>query len=97
MPNEEPAAPVGGPSDYEQREDRPSRQSAELFEAAERLERASWDRMEREHRRGAPSPEEGADDGAGLTGFLERQLRERPLPTLLAAVAAGWLVGKLLR
>ena len=95
MPNEERAAPAGGPSEYDEGEHRPSRQSAELFEAAERLERASWDRMEREHPRGGSPPREDEEDG--LTGFLERQLRERPLPTLLAAVAAGWLVGKLLR
>ena len=29
--------------------------------------------------------------------FLEDQLRERPLPTLLLGVLAGWIAGKLLR
>jgi hypothetical protein len=33
----------------------------------------------------------------GLRALLEQQLRERPLPTLLLGVAAGWLAGKLLR
>jgi ElaB/YqjD/DUF883 family membrane-anchored ribosome-binding protein len=32
-----------------------------------------------------------------LTTSLERQVRERPLQTLLVAAAAGWLVGKILR
>jgi hypothetical protein len=39
-----------------------------------------------------------SDDGVGrIRGFLEDQLRERPLPTLLAGVLAGWIAGKLLR
>ena len=38
-----------------------------------------------------------ADDIGRVRSFLETQLRERPLPTLLAAVAAGWLAGKLLK
>lgn len=32
-----------------------------------------------------------------LTSALERQVRERPLQTLLIAAAAGWLVGKIIR
>jgi ElaB/YqjD/DUF883 family membrane-anchored ribosome-binding protein len=32
-----------------------------------------------------------------VTNSLERQVRERPLQTLLIAAAAGWLVGKILR
>lgn len=36
-------------------------------------------------------------DTQALRGDLERQMRERPLQTLFVAVAAGWLVGKILR
>lgn len=36
-------------------------------------------------------------DLEGLRETLERQVRERPLQTLLMAAAAGWLVGKLIR
>jgi hypothetical protein len=36
----------------------------------------------------------GIDDFRGL---VERQVRERPLRTILLSLAAGWLVGKLLR
>jgi hypothetical protein len=32
-----------------------------------------------------------------IRSFLEDQLRERPLPTLLLGVLAGWIAGKLLR
>lgn len=32
-----------------------------------------------------------------LRGSLERQMRDNPLQTLLAGVAAGWVVGKILR
>ena len=32
-----------------------------------------------------------------LEEFLENQLRSRPVATLLAAVAAGWVVGKIVR
>jgi len=37
------------------------------------------------------------NDAQALRGDLERQMRERPLQTLLVAVAAGWVVGKVLR
>ena len=38
-----------------------------------------------------------AEERDGVTAFLDEQLRSRPVPTLLAAVAAGWIVGKILR
>jgi hypothetical protein len=66
--------------------------TGELDEAAERLDEQSLDDP---HARGADFAR-GADPG-GVRGFLDQQLRERPIPTLLAAVAAGWLVGKMLR
>lgn len=37
------------------------------------------------------------NDVRGLQSDLEKQVRERPLQSLLVAVAAGWLVGKILR
>ena len=45
------------------------------------------------------SPVDGAahDDHGGVEEFLENQLRSRPVATLLAAVAAGWVVGKIVR
>lgn len=67
----------------------------ELNEATERLESFSWDEP---RPRSRVDDEEGDGEGVGMIhGFLEDQLRLRPLPTLLAAVAAGWVVGKLLR
>lgn len=88
-PGQPYSTPSGSPS---------SAESGELYNAAERLEQTSWDRMQNE----------ATEHGAGMTGvdeerpgaimgFLEQQLDERPLPTLLLAVAAGWLAGKLLR
>lgn len=38
-----------------------------------------------------------SNDVQGLRRDMERQLNERPLQTLLVAVAAGWLAGKILR
>lgn len=38
-----------------------------------------------------------SNDTDALRGDLERQMRERPLQTLMVAVAAGWLVGKIVR
>lgn len=38
-----------------------------------------------------------SNDVDGLQRDLERQVRERPVQTLLIGVAAGWLVGKILR
>lgn len=50
---------------------------------------------------GSGSSEVPAGQEAGEIGhvrsFLEDQLRERPLPTLLLGVLAGWIAGKLLR
>lgn len=46
---------------------------------------------------GAGSEAAHADDIGRVRSFLEDQLRERPLPTLLLGVLAGWLAGKLLR
>jgi ElaB/YqjD/DUF883 family membrane-anchored ribosome-binding protein len=37
------------------------------------------------------------NDAHQMIGRLENQVRERPLEMLLAGVAAGWLVGKILR
>lgn len=78
----------------------PGHDADELAEATERLESAAWDPFE-----DTPIPKSSAgedsmehDAGPGpIRSFLEHQLQDRPLPTLLAAVAAGWLVGKLLR
>jgi ElaB/YqjD/DUF883 family membrane-anchored ribosome-binding protein len=36
-------------------------------------------------------------DARALLGGLENQVRERPLEMLLAGVATGWLIGKILR
>lgn len=36
-------------------------------------------------------------DAQGLREDLEHQVRERPVPTLLLAVAAGWIVGRIMR
>ena len=44
---------------------------------------------------GTRRPDTG--DGGRVRAFLEDQLRERPLPTLLLGVLAGWIAGKLLR
>jgi ElaB/YqjD/DUF883 family membrane-anchored ribosome-binding protein len=38
-----------------------------------------------------------SNDARKLRGDLERQVRERPVQTLLIGVAAGWLAGKILR
>jgi hypothetical protein len=38
--------------------------------------------------------ESGIDD---FRGMLEQQVRQRPLQTILLSVAAGWVVGKILR
>lgn len=71
----------------------------ELAEMRERFEDAAWDPFEETPmptstaRGAAPKP----DSPGPVRSFLEHQLRARPLPTLLAAVAAGWIMGKLLR
>lgn len=51
---------------------------------------------------GARAAEQGAEylrshDMTDLRDQLENQVRERPVQTLLAAVAVGWLAGKILR
>lgn len=51
---------------------------------------------------GARAAEQGADylrshDLTDLRDQLETQVRERPVQTLLAALAVGWLAGKILR
>lgn len=38
-----------------------------------------------------------SNDAADLQRDMERQVRENPLQTLLVGVAAGWLIGKILR
>lgn len=38
-----------------------------------------------------------SNDAADLQHDMERQVRENPLQTLLVGVAAGWLIGKILR
>lgn len=75
----------------------PDRAADELDEAAERLERTSWERFESAPGDTASSIHAETEEQGAITAFLGRQLNDRPLPTLLAAVAAGWLVGKLLR
>lgn len=62
----------------------------------------SWSEPERGRRTGAfedggYGDEREPHEHGAVVSFLEDQLRARPLPTLLAAVAAGWLVGKILR
>lgn len=48
--------------------------------------------------RDAPSGEPTAGDIVAVASELvETQLRTRPIPTLLAALAAGWLLGRILR
>lgn len=37
------------------------------------------------------------NDAQGLRSDLERQVREKPVQTLLVGVAAGWIAGKILR
>ena len=67
---------------------------AEMDDTADRIDHTSWDRF---------APRSGIEAGDGeeeagmLHSLLEEQLRVRPLPTLLAALALGWVVGKLLR
>jgi hypothetical protein len=70
----------------------------ELNDTAERLEQASWNGLGDEpgNRRGSSGFLSGEDVGR-VRALLEDQLRERPLPILLLAVAAGWIAGKFLR
>lgn len=67
----------------------------ELIDAADRLEESDLNDFDSDSPLGS-SPRAQEETGM-VHGFLEQQLRDRPLPTLLAAVAAGWIVGKLLR
>jgi hypothetical protein len=52
--------------------------------------------------RAADMMERGADaaqsfDADDVRRMIERQVRSNPVPSLLMAVAAGWLVGRILR
>lgn len=67
----------------------------ELLDAADRLEESDLNDFDSDYPLGS-SPHPHQETGM-VHGFLEQQLRARPLPTLLAAVATGWIVGKLLR
>ena len=73
----------------------------EELEDADFLEEAAWADSRRPLRGSRPSDASGnfldSEDVGRVRAIAERQLRERPLPTLLLAVAAGWLAGKLLR
>jgi hypothetical protein len=71
----------------------------ELNDAAERLGQASWNGLSDQpgNRRGGSSGFLSGDDVGRVRALLEDQLRERPLPILLLAVAAGWIAGKFLR
>ena len=61
--------------------------------------RRSADRVRAEGGDWAPEdPDLSAGDLVAVASELvESQLRSRPIPTLLAALAAGWLVGRILR
>jgi ElaB/YqjD/DUF883 family membrane-anchored ribosome-binding protein len=53
-------------------------------------------------RRTADAMERGADavhgfDAEEMRSMIERQVRNNPVPSLLVAAAAGWLVGRILR
>lgn len=81
-------------------DDRVGNPTDELSDAAERLEGSSWkeyDDRPDEPRSDRSSGFLSGDDVGRVRAIVERQLRERPLPTLLLAVAAGWLAGKVLR
>jgi len=88
------------------------RSAADRMEGiAHRLDEVADDRMSGEGLRGragnvAHKVADRIEDTAGylrdtdahdLLGRLESQVRERPLEMLLAGVATGWLVGKILR
>lgn len=67
----------------------------ELDEASRRLEDVNWEPFPPHARPGRKDDAE--DDSDPFTAFAEEQLHQRPIVTLVAAVAAGWVVGKLLR
>lgn len=98
MPTDDRSSPAPG-QPFSTPPDAPtSGEPGELYDTAERLEQTSWDRMQDEataHGAGTTGVDE--ERPGAIMGFLEQQLTERPLPTLLLAVAAGWLAGKLLR
>jgi hypothetical protein len=76
----------------------PSPDVDELNDTAERLEQASWNGFsDRPGNQGGSSGFFSGEDVGRVRALLEHQLRERPLPILLLAVAAGWLAGKFLR
>ena len=67
----------------------------ELDDASRRLEDVNWEPFPPHAR---PSGDERSEDDADpFTAFAEDQLQQRPVVTLVAAVALGWIVGKLLR
>lgn len=72
----------------------PYREPDELDDASDRLDNSDLDAFAEPYSGSAPAHDEGP---GMIQAFLEQQLRERPLPTLLVAVAAGWVAGKLLR
>lgn len=82
-------SPSGTPSaaDY-------STENADFGDDDVRQEDPRWERFAA-HNPGASAVEQ--DHPGMLHGFLDEQLRVRPLSTLIAAVALGWVVGKLLR
>jgi len=76
----------------------PSPDVDELNDAADRLEQASWNGLgDRPRNQGGSSGFLSGEDVGRVRALLEHQLRERPLPILLLAVAAGWIAGKFLR
>ena len=71
----------------------------EFDDTAERVGNRTWEHFETDpgDRLRSRTEREQRDEPGAIVTFLEGQLRERPIPTLIAAVAAGWLVGKILR
>lgn len=67
----------------------------ELDEASRRLEDANWEPFPSHARPGGSNRTN--DDSDPITAFAEEQLHQRPIVTLVAAVAVGWIVGKILR
>lgn len=96
MPTDDRSFPAQGQAYTAPSGETSRRESDELYDTAERLERSSWDRMQSEAHAHDADPGESERPGP-IMSFLEHQLDQRPLPTLLLAVAAGWLAGKLLR
>lgn len=72
-----------------------ARADHELDETSRRLEDMNWEPFPPHARPGRK--DSGENDNDPFTAFAEDQLHQRPITTLVAAVAAGWIVGKLLR